>query len=145
MGRSATRYSGCGTKRSRRRRPVGSPSSPGPNSSPALANSGFPSRRSVGSPPEAFRRRETVCLRERGSDIGVLTFTALQLGLESPGVVAYLFGLFLYAIAAAVVLPTPGELLLLLPPEINPALAAISLALAKSGGAVALCCLGNAG
>src|SRR3989449_3059862 len=143
MGRSATRYGGCGTKRSRRRRPVGSPSSPGPNSSPALGNSGFPSRRSVGSPPEAFRRRETVCLRERGSDIGVLTFTVLQLGLESAGVVAYLFGLFLYAIAAAVVLPIPVELLLLLYPEINPAVKAIALGLGKAVGAVVVFFVGN--
>src|SRR5256886_6414616 len=101
------------------------------------------SRRSVGSPPEAFRRRETVCLRERGSDIGVLTFTALQLGLESAGVVAYLFGLFLYAIAAAVVLPIPVELLLLLYPEINPAFKAIALGLGKAVGAVVVFFVGN--
>ena len=60
-------------------------------------------------------------MAERGSDIGVLVWAAFQLGLESAGVVAYLFGLFLYAIAAAVVLPIPVELLLLLYPELNPA------------------------
>src|SRR3989441_6009418 len=143
MGRSATRYGGCGTKRSRRRRPVGSPSSPGPNSSPALVNSECPSRSSVGSPPEAFRRGESVCLLERGSDIGVLTFTALQLGLESAGVVAYLFGLFLYAIAAAVILPIPVELLLLLYPDLNPAFKAIALGLGKAVGAIVVFFVGN--
>src|SRR5207245_11793034 len=80
---------------------------------------------------------------ERGSDIGVLTFTALQLGLESAGVVAYLFGLFLYAIAAAVVLPIPVELLLLLYPEINPAVKAIALGLEKAVGAVVVFFVGK--
>src|SRR5438445_577705 len=73
---------------------------------------------------------------ERGSDIGVLPFTALPLGLESAGVVAYLFGLFLYAIAAAVVLPIPVELLLLLYPDLNPAFKAIALGLGKAVGAM---------
>src|SRR6266705_542121 len=143
MGPSARRYGGCGTKRSRHGRPAGSPSSPGPNSSPALVNRGSPSRSSVGSPPEVFRRRETVCLRERGSGIGVLTFTPLQLGLESAGVVAYLFGLFLYAIAAAVVLPIPVELLLLLYPELNPAFKAVALGLGKAVGAIVVFFVGN--
>src|SRR3989449_10872230 len=80
---------------------------------------------------------------ERGSDIGVLPFTALPLGLESAGVVAYLFGLFLYAIAAAVVLPIPVELLLLLYPDLNPAFKAIALGLGKAVGAIVVFFVGN--
>ena len=80
---------------------------------------------------------------ERGSDIGVLPFTALPLGLESAGVVAYPFGLFLYAIAAAVVLPIPVELLLLLYPDLNPAFKAIALGLGKAVGAIVVFFVGN--
>ena len=49
-------------------------------------------------------------MSERGSDIDILAWVAFQLGLESAGVAAYLFGLFLYSIAAAVVLPIPVRL-----------------------------------
>jgi uncharacterized membrane protein YdjX (TVP38/TMEM64 family) len=80
---------------------------------------------------------------ERGSDIGVLVWAAFQLGLESVGVVAYLFGLFVYAIAAAVILPIPVELLLLLYPEINPAFKAIALGLGKAVGAIVVFFVGN--
>jgi uncharacterized membrane protein YdjX (TVP38/TMEM64 family) len=80
---------------------------------------------------------------ERGSDIGALVFTALQLGLESAGEVAYLFGLFLYAIAAAVVLPTPVELLLLVYPGINPGIKAFVLGLGKAVGAILVFFVGN--
>src|SRR5437870_8937001 len=80
---------------------------------------------------------------ERGSDIGVLPFTALPLGLESAGVVAYLFGLFLYAIAAAVVLPIPVELLLLLYPELNPAFKAIALGPGRAVAAIVVFFVGN--
>ncbi|TLZ88852.1 MAG: VTT domain-containing protein [Methanobacteriota archaeon] len=82
-------------------------------------------------------------MAERGSDIGVLVWAAFQLGLESAGVVAYLFGLFLYAIAAAVVLPIPVELLLLLYPELNPAFKAIALGLGKAVGAIVVFFVGN--
>ncbi len=82
-------------------------------------------------------------MAERGSDIGVLMWAAFQLGLESAGVVAYLFGLFLYAIAAAVVLPIPVELLLLLYPEVNPAFKAIALGLGKAVGAIVVFFVGN--
>src|SRR2546430_8422519 len=70
-------------------------------------------------------------------------WAALQLGLESAGVVAYLFGLFLYAIAAAVVLPIPVELLLLLYPGINAAFKAIALGLGKAVGAIVVFFVGN--
>jgi len=63
--------------------------------------------------------------------------------LESAGVVAYLFGLFLYAIAAAVILPIPVELLLLLYPELNPAIKAITLGLGKAVGAIVVFFVGN--
>src|SRR2546428_9219284 len=69
-------------------------------------------------------------------------WAAFQLGLESVGVV-YLFGLFLYAIAAAVVLPIPVELLLLLYPELNPAFKAIALGLGKAVGAIVVFFVGN--
>ena len=55
----------------------------------------------------------------------------------------YLLGLFLYAIAAAVVLPIPVELLLLFYPEINPAFKAIALGLGKAVGAIVVFFVGN--
>ncbi len=68
---------------------------------------------------------------------------ALQLGLESAGQVGYLLGLFLYAIAAAVVLPVPVELLLPLYPQIDPAIKAVVLGLGKAVGAIAVFYVGN--
>jgi len=55
----------------------------------------------------------------------------------------YLLGLFLYAIAAAVVLPIPVELLLLFYPEINPAFKAIAVGLGKAVGAIVVFFVGN--
>ncbi len=90
---------------------------------------------------EPFSRQEP-SRREAGSSI-VLGFSALQLGLESVGAPWYLLGLFLYAIAAAVVLPIPVELLLLFYPEINPAFKAIALGLGKAVGAIVVFFVGN--
>ena len=63
--------------------------------------------------------------------------------MESVGAPWYLLGLFLYAIAAAVVLPIPVELLLLFYPEINPAFKAIALGLGKAVGAIVVFFVGN--
>ena len=60
----------------------------------------------------------------------------MQLGLESAGEVGYLIGLFLYSIAAAVVLPVPVELLLLLYPQIDTPIKAVVLGLGKAVGAI---------
>lgn len=58
------------------------------------------------------------------------------MGLESPGAIVYLAGLFFYAIAAAVALPIPVELLLLLYPGIHPIVKAVVLGLGKAVGAI---------
>lgn len=63
--------------------------------------------------------------------------------MESAGEVAYLFGLFFYSIAAAVVLPIPVELLLLLYPGINPGIKAFVLGLGKAVGAIVVFFVGN--
>ena len=63
--------------------------------------------------------------------------------MESVGAPWYLLGLFLYAIAAAVVLPIPVELLLLFYPEINPAFKAIAVGLGKAVGAIVVFFVGN--
>ena len=55
----------------------------------------------------------------------------------------YLLGLFLYAIAAAVVLPIPVELLLPLYPQIDPAVKAFVLGLGKAVGAIVVFYVGN--
>ena len=65
------------------------------------------------------------------------------MGLESAGVAWYLLGLFLYAIAAAVVLPIPVELLLPLYSEIDPALKAFVLGLGKAVRALVVFADGN--
>lgn len=77
----------------------------------------------------------TIPLAGAGSPI-VLDVAALQLGLESAGEVGYLIGLFLYSIAAAVVLPVPVEFLLLLYPHIDTSFKAIVLGLGKAVGAI---------
>lgn len=68
----------------------------------------------------------------------VLGLAAFQLGLESAGVAWYLLGLFLYAVAAAIVLPIPVEILLPLYPEVDPLLKAVVLGLGKAVGAIAV-------
>lgn len=60
------------------------------------------------------------------------------MGLESADAAWYLLGLFLYAIAAAVVLPVPVEILLPLHPEIDLAVKALILGLGKGVGAIAV-------
>ena len=82
-------------------------------------------------------------MTKRGFDIVFGSLTTLQLGLESSGVIAYLVGLFLYAIAAAVALPIPVELLLPLYPEIHPAVKAVVLGLGKAVGAIVVFFVGN--
>src|SRR5438034_11735764 len=61
---------------------------------------------------------------------------AFQLGLESAGELGYLVGLFLYAIAAAVALPLPVEILLPLYPRIDVSVKAVVLGLGKAVGAI---------
>ncbi len=68
---------------------------------------------------------------------------AFQLGLESAGEVGYLVGLFLYAIAAAVALPLPVEILLPLYPRIDVSVKAVVLGLGKAVGAVFVFYVGN--
>lgn len=68
--------------------------------------------------------------------IDVVSGTILQLGLESVGEVWYLIGLFLYSIAAAVVLPTPVEFALFLYPQIETSIKAVVLGLGKAVGAI---------
>jgi uncharacterized membrane protein YdjX (TVP38/TMEM64 family) len=65
------------------------------------------------------------------------------LGFESSGPAGYLLSLFLYAVAAAVALPTPVELLLPFYPEVNPLLKATVLGLGKGVGAVAVFFVGK--
>ena len=55
----------------------------------------------------------------------------------------YLLGLFLYAIAAAVVLPIPVELLLPLYSQIDPAVKAVVLGLGKAVGAIVVFYVGH--
>ncbi len=71
-------------------------------------------------------------------DLGGVVGIPCLLGAESAGAAGYLVGLFLYAIAAAVALPTPVEVLLPFYPEIHPLLKAIVLGLGKGVGAVAV-------
>jgi len=58
--------------------------------------------------------------------------------LESPGVVGYLLGLFLYSIAAAVILPVPVEVALLAYPQLDTSVKAVVLGLGKAVGAIAV-------
>lgn len=55
----------------------------------------------------------------------------------------YLVGLFLYAVAAAIALPTPVELLLPFYPEVSPFLKAAVLGLGKGVGAIAVFFVGK--
>ncbi len=59
------------------------------------------------------------------------------------GDAGYLFTLFLYVVAATVVLPTPLEALLLASPEIHPAIKAIVVGVGKAVGAVVIFYVGN--
>ena len=68
---------------------------------------------------------------------------AFQLGLESAGEAWYLLGLFLYAAAAAIVLPIPVEILLPLYPGIDPAVKSVVLGLGKAVGAIAVFYVGH--
>jgi len=61
---------------------------------------------------------------------------AFQLGLESLGVVGYLLGLFLYSIAAAVILPVPVEVALLAYSQLDTSVKAVALGLGKAVGAI---------
>ena len=65
------------------------------------------------------------------------------MGLESAGVLGYLVGLFLYAIAAAIVLPLPVELFLSFYREIDPAFKALALGLGKAVGAIVVFYVGH--
>ncbi|TLZ93797.1 MAG: VTT domain-containing protein [Methanobacteriota archaeon] len=58
--------------------------------------------------------------------------------MESPGVVGYLLGLFLYSIAAAVILPVPVEVALLAYPQLDTSVKAVVLGLGKAVGAIAV-------
>jgi membrane protein YqaA with SNARE-associated domain len=66
----------------------------------------------------------------------VLDSTAFQLGLESLGIAGYLIGLFLYSIAAAVILPIPVEFALLAYPQLDTSVKAVVLGLGKAAGAI---------
>src|SRR6266566_3446130 len=80
---------------------------------------------------------------ERGSDIGLVAIVAMQLGVESADALGYLFAVFLYAIAATVILPIPVELLLPLYPGIDPAIKAVVLGLGKAAGAIVVFYVGK--
>ncbi len=67
----------------------------------------------------------------------------MQLGVESAGAVGYLFAVFLYAIAATVILPIPVELLLPLYPGIDPGIKAVVLGLGKAAGAIVVFYVGK--
>jgi len=67
-----------------------------------------------------------------------LGVAAFQLGLESLGEVGYLLGLFLYSIAAAVILPVPVEVALLAYPQLDTSVKAVVLGLGKAVGAIAV-------
>jgi len=67
----------------------------------------------------------------------------MQLGVESAGAFGYLFAVFLYAIAATVILPIPVELLLPLYPGIDPAIKAVVLGLGKAAGAIVVFYVGK--
>src|SRR5207253_9134020 len=88
-----------------------------------------------GSPAEPFSVRLPLA-GPRGSEIDVPVLMAFQLGLEAAGEVGYLVGLFLYAIAAAVALPLPVEILLPLYPRIDVSVKAVVLGLGKAVGAI---------
>lgn len=82
-------------------------------------------------------------MREAGS----LIFPGLgpfQFGLESAGAAWYLLGLFLFAVAAAVILPIPVEPILYFYPEIDLAIKAVILGLGKAVGAIAIFYIGFA-
>ena len=91
-------------------------------------------------PPEDFssRSRSIPAL-----DSGGVVLIPLLLGADSAGAVGYLVSLFLYAVAAAVALPTPVELLLPFYPEIHPLIKAVVLGLGKGVGAVAVFFVGK--
>ena len=63
--------------------------------------------------------------------------------MDSAGALGYLAGLFVYSIAAAIILPIPVEALLPFYPEIHPAIKAIVLGLGKAVGAIAVFYVGN--
>ena len=67
----------------------------------------------------------------------------MQLGVESAGAFGYLFAVFLYAIAATVILPIPVELLLPLYPGIDPGIKAVVLGLGKAAGAIVVFYVGK--
>lgn len=94
-------------------------------------------------PAERFRSAEPS--GEGGGSAIVPGLATFQLGLESVGEVGYLVGLFLYAIAAAVALPVPVEILLLpsLYPQIDTSVKAVVLGLGKAVGAIAVFYVGN--
>jgi uncharacterized membrane protein YdjX (TVP38/TMEM64 family) len=68
---------------------------------------------------------------------------ASLLGSTSVDAVAYLISLFLYSIAAAVILPIPVEALLLIGTGIDPAIKAVVLGLGKAVGAIVVFFVGN--
>ena len=72
-----------------------------------------------------------------------LSSAALVLGLETGDQVAFLVVLFAYSTLAAVALPIPVEPILLLQPEISPAIKAITLGLGKGVGAIAVFFIGH--
>lgn len=63
--------------------------------------------------------------------------------MESAGELGYLVGLFLYAIAAAVALPLPVEILLPLYPQIDSSVKAVVLGLGKAVGAIFVFSVGH--
>src|SRR5437667_10523314 len=87
-----------------------------------------------GSPAEPFSVRLPLA-GPRGSEIDVPVLMAFQLGLEAAGEVGYLVGLFLHAIAAAVALPLPAEILLLISPRIDVSVRAVVPGLSTAAGA----------
>jgi uncharacterized membrane protein YdjX (TVP38/TMEM64 family) len=70
-------------------------------------------------------------------------FGAFQLGLESLGIIGYLLGLFLYSVAAAVILPLPVEFALLAYPQLDTSVKAVVLGLGKAAGAIIVFHVGN--
>jgi len=85
-------------------------------------------------PAERFRSAEP---SGKGGGSGIVPGLAtFQLGLESAGEVGYLIGLFLYAIAAAVVLPLPVEAALAFYRGIDTSIKAVVLGLGKAVGAI---------
>jgi len=92
-------------------------------------------------PAERFRSGKPS--GEGGGSAIVPGLATFQLGLESAGEVGYLVGLFLYAIAAAVVLPIPVEIALTFYREIDTSVKAVVLGLGKAAGAIVVFYVGN--